>query len=339
MKRTIVQPEGLDFETPGRRDYFVCFTHPTLWGSHLVPVTVLVGKEAKPGRGVLAIGSTHGNEYEGPVAIKHLVHALKAEDVLGRMILVPVLNIVAFEAGARETPSDGVNMNRAFPGDAKGSITFRIADFVDRFLFRQVHVVLDIHSGGKVCLLPHTTAIHKVKDPEQRRQMEEACRDFGTKFTFLYGHHTGGLLIGRAEELGKITVGTELGWGESVNATGVAMASQGILTAAVRQRQMKGDLPKNAFHPRGDQILVDTEDPASTLLAPFHGHFEPSLPVGESVRKGQLLGYVHDFNRIDEPPFELVAPHDGYYITQPWLSKVFPGQFVAQVGRRVEWAG
>ena len=50
-----------------------------------------------------------------PVALKHLVHEIRLEDVLGRVILVPVLNPAAFRAGTREsTLDDGVNLNRAF---------------------------------------------------------------------------------------------------------------------------------------------------------------------------------------------------------------------------------
>ena len=150
MARIAVSPEGLDFETRGRRDYYVGLEHPTLWGVYRIPVTVFVGPRAAPGRGVVAIGSTHGDEYEGPAAIKHLLHELREEEVLGRIILIPVLNVVAFNAGRRDTPDDGVNLNRAFPGRADGTITSRIADFVTRVVFPQVHVVLDLHAGGEV---------------------------------------------------------------------------------------------------------------------------------------------------------------------------------------------
>ena len=107
MARTVIAPEALDLETRGRRDYYVGLEHPTLWGVYRIPVTVFVGPDAEPGRGVVAIGSTHGDEYEGPVAIKHLLRDLKEEDVRGRIILIPVLNVVAFKAGVRDTPDDG----------------------------------------------------------------------------------------------------------------------------------------------------------------------------------------------------------------------------------------
>ena len=36
----------------------------------------------------------------------------------GRLIVIPVLNVPAFQADQRESPLDGGNMNRAFAGDA-----------------------------------------------------------------------------------------------------------------------------------------------------------------------------------------------------------------------------
>src|SRR5207302_7391672 len=132
MSRTIVSAEQLDFDTPGRRDYYVKVEHTSIWAHHLIPVTAIVGKDAKPGKGLVAIGSTHGDELEGPVAVKHLLREIKTEDVTGRILLIPVINPMAFKANRRETPDDGVSFNRAFPGDAIGSVAYRLALWVVR---------------------------------------------------------------------------------------------------------------------------------------------------------------------------------------------------------------
>src|SRR5947199_10829030 len=111
MSRVIVRPGQLDLDSPGRRDYWVALEHDSIWGDRLLPLTVWVGPEARAGRGLVAFGANHGNEYEGPVALKHLVHSLRLEDVRGRILLVPVLNPSAFHAGSRESADDGVNLN------------------------------------------------------------------------------------------------------------------------------------------------------------------------------------------------------------------------------------
>jgi glycine cleavage system H protein len=111
--------------------------------------TVFICAE-QPGTTVVAIGGTHGDEYEGPVGLKNLIQALDpASLVAGRLIVIPVLNVPAFQAGERASPLDGGNMNRVFPGDANGTITQRIARFVTDEVLARSDVVLDIHSGGK----------------------------------------------------------------------------------------------------------------------------------------------------------------------------------------------
>jgi predicted deacylase len=334
MTRLMVKPGTADFESRGRRDYLVTLEHPTLWGSYLIPVTVMVGPQAKPGRGLVATGSTHGNEYEGPVALKHLVREIRIEDVLGRIILIPVLNAVAFKAGRRDSPDDGVNLNRAFPGDARGSITSRIADFLTRLVFPHVHVVLDLHAGGQVARFPQLASMHDVTDAAQKREMLETARGFGCRFNLFYQNSTPGLLTSTAENLGKVTVGGEFGWGEALQAEGVSMCRQGVLTAAVRHEQMCGPAPANRHFK--EQITVDTSDPASTTLAAFEGHFEPVVGLGQKVSRGERLAWLHDFGRIDDAPFEIAAPHDGYVMCQAWGARVFAGQVVSQVGRVVE---
>src|SRR5437764_12783473 len=77
MPRMIVRPDRLDLDSPGRRDYWVALEHDSIWGDHLLPLTVLVGPQAQPGRGLAAFGSNHGNEYEGPVVLKHLLREVR----------------------------------------------------------------------------------------------------------------------------------------------------------------------------------------------------------------------------------------------------------------------
>jgi len=338
MARIVVPPEGVDFETKGRRDYYVGLEHPTLWGVYRIPVTVIVGPEAAPGRGVVATGSTHGDEYEGPVAIKHLLHEMREEDVVGRIILIPVLNAVAFRAGRRDTPDDGVNLNRAFPGRADGTITYRIADFVTRFIFPNVHVVLDLHAGGEIARFTPLASMHQVSDPRQRKAMEETARGFGTRFTLIYQNATAGLLTSAAENLGKITLGGEFGWGRSLQAEGVSMAKQGVLAAAVRHGQLRGPAPQNRHVAPAEQLLVDSSAPESNLLAPFDGHFEPTVGQGQHLKREQRIGLLHDFNRLDEPPVPIVAPHDGYVLSMAWNARVVGGQSIAQMAKGVSWS-
>ena len=71
--------------------------------------------------GVAVFGGTHGNEWEGQVAVKRLCQDLEPDHLSGRVILIPQLSPSACIANTRTSPLDGVNMNRAFPGDPRGT--------------------------------------------------------------------------------------------------------------------------------------------------------------------------------------------------------------------------
>jgi predicted deacylase len=337
IKRQQVKPSEIDFRSIGRRDYNVCIEHSTIWGHHLIPLTVIVGGQAVNGEGLVVIGSTHGNEFEGPIGIKNLMGKVNTNKVCGRIIFIPVLNVPGFFAGKRDSPEDGLNLNREFPGKPQGSITQRLADFVNRFIFPEVHAVFDIHSGGLVSRFDPLSSFHYVENSHQRKTMEVLARGFGCKLTMRYQNNTPGLLTSTAEKLGKLTIGTELGFGEAVLASGVGKCQQGILFGAIYLKQMLGPLPENKFVPANQQVLSDTSDTECSFLAPYPGHFEPCVEVASLVKKGDLLAYLHDFYRIDEPPLEILAPHAGYVVSQAWNAKVVQGQVILQVGKSQLW--
>lgn len=341
MSRRIVSPADVDLDTPGRRDYWVALEHDTMWGAHLIPLTVWIGPQAEPGRGLVAFGSTHGNEYEGPIALRQLLQEIDLSSIAGRIIIVPLLNVEAFRTGTRDSvDADGVNLNRAFVDGAGhepalAGITHRIASFVREIIWPRVHVVLDLHSGGNQIRFDLCASYHPIDDPEQHRQTDETARWFGVPLIMVYQNRTPGLLTSEAERLGKITVGTELGWGEAVNREGVGYGRQGVLAAAIRHGQLRGQIEPIGHHAAGTQRRAAIVDPSCYVAAPFAGHYEEVLPCGGRVREGELIGRLHDFDRIDEPAWPVRAPLDGLIVAQAWAARVRQGQFIACVGQEL----
>ena len=72
------------------------------WGSIMIPISVIKNGD---GPTALLTGGNHGDEYEGPVALQELAVTLNAEDVSGRLIIVPAFNFPAFQAGTRTSRS------------------------------------------------------------------------------------------------------------------------------------------------------------------------------------------------------------------------------------------
>jgi N2-acetyl-L-2,4-diaminobutanoate deacetylase len=341
-KRTITRPDGLDLDSRGRRDYWVALEHDSIWGDQLMPLTVMVGPQCQAERGLVAFGSNHGNEYEGPIAIKRLLAEINPADVLGRIILIPVLNMAAFHAGTREsTADDGVNLNRAFvegagKSPALAGITHRIAAFVRDYIWPRVHVVLDLHSGGDVARFALCANFHPLDDREQTKAIEDTARWFGVPLLMIYQNQTPGLLVSEAERLGKITVGTELGWGRAVNPEGVSYGRQGVLAAAIHQGQLRGEIEPIGHHRAGTQRKAAMVDRECFTVAPFAGHYESVLECGREVAAGDVVGYLHDFDHIDMPPWPATAGVDGVVIAQAWAAPVMRGQHIVVVGRKVD---
>ncbi len=341
MQRKTVRPEQLDLDSPGRRDYWLALEHDSIWGDHLIPLTVFVGPEAQDGQGLVVFGSNHGNEYEGPVVIKHLLREISLEQVRGRIILIPVLNPAAFLAGTRESRlDDGVNLNRAFVDGAGvtpalSGITHRIASFVRSHIWPRVHMVIDLHSGGDVARFSICANFHPIDDPELGERIEQTARWFGTPSLMVYQNQTPGLLPSEAERLGKITVGTELGWGRSVNPEGVRYGRHGVIAAAIHNGLMHGHVEPIAHHKAGTQRKLAMVDRDCFIVAPFAGHYEPLVECGTNVTKGQTVGLLHDFDRIDLDPWPCVAAHDGVVLAQAWVAPVPKGQHIVVVAIQV----
>ena len=339
MQRSIVRAMELDLESPGRRDYWIALEQDSIWGDHLVPLTVMVGAQAKPGQGLVVFGSNHGNEYEGPMVVRHLMQDIAPADVRGRIILVPVLNPAAFRAGTRDsTLDDRVNLNRAFVDGAgtapalKG-ITHRIAAFVRASIWPHVHVVIDLHAGGLVARFTPMTSFHPLEDPAQSRIVEETARWFGTPLVITYQNETPGLLSSEAERLGKITIGAELGWGGGVSVAGVRYGRHGVRAAAIHHGQLRGDIAPVGHHADGTQLRAEMVDRACFTVAPFAGHFEPLVECGSRVQAGDTVALLHDFDRIDLDPWPVPAGVDGVLIAHAWSAPVLQGQHVLVTGR------
>jgi N-alpha-acetyl-L-2,4-diaminobutyrate deacetylase len=174
---------------------------------------------------------------------------------------------------------------------------------------------------------------HPVDDPELAAKIEKTARWFGTPSLMVYQNVTPGLLPSEAERLGKITVGTELGWGCAVNPEGVRYGRHGVLAAAIHQGQLKGKIEPIGYHAAGNQRKLEMVDRDCFTVAPFDGHYEPLLECGTEVRKGDVVGLLHDFDHIDMEPWPATAGVDGVVLAQAWVSPIPRGQHIVVVGR------
>jgi predicted deacylase len=339
MPSVIYDVSKIDFSLPGKSHYQIAFHLDGSWGYSLVPLTVINGKGGANPNGVICFGGTHGNEYEGQIAVKRLCSDLDPDRMTGRVILVPQLSESACRASSRTSPLDGVNMNRAFPGNPRGSISYRIASFVKNHLFPQARVVIDIHAGGVEGAFPVCTSFHPILDPAQRAEIAKVSRLFDTGFAFIYSSAMAtGLLTDEAEAEGKIALGGEFGAGASTDAVGVRHAYEGIRNVLRHYGLLEGEILKIRENGAGPTKLIRADKLDSYVPAPRDGVWEPVVRPGDEVRQGQLLGRLHDFSDHSSPAFDVVAPRCGIVAMLHLAARPTKGQTLFVVAEQVDWS-
>ena len=155
MSGTSITSE-VDFDASGKQSGFLRLPHSvhrSAYGWIPIPITAI---NNGVGPTLLMMAGNHGDEYEGQIAISQLARELETADIRGRLILLPMVNAPAAQAGVRTSPIDDGNLNRLYPGDASGSPTEMIAHYVEDVLMPLVDYSVDLHSGGSSLFYPPT---------------------------------------------------------------------------------------------------------------------------------------------------------------------------------------
>ena len=328
---------SIDFHQPGKQQGFlqVPYSHNLGgWANVMIPITT-VANDAGPT--VLVLGGNHGDEYQGQIAAMKLSRELQAEMITGRIILIPSLNFPAAKSSTRLSPLDGMNLNRAFPGEPEGSVTSQIAHFLTTVLFPMSDVVIDIHSGGRSMEFVPCAHMHLVDDLEQRQKMVAAMLAWNTDFAFLYADIAGtGLLPVEAENQGKLVVTTELGGGECIPASVHRIALGGLRNVLIHVGVLRGVEKTRQSLGQPPTILTQALNREDYLLAPESGVFEICFDLGTLVRRGQVVGFIHHLERPDRTPEPIISQSDGYLVTMRAPCLTQQGDCVAVIAQQVD---
>lgn len=294
------------------------------WGAIMTPIAVV-----KRGQGptVLLTGANHGDEYEGPVALFDLARSLTADTVSGRVIILPAMNYPAFRAGIRTSPIDKGNLNRLFPGRPDGSVTQKIADYLQRYLLPLADVVLDIHSGGRTLEFLPFAAAHRLPDAQQEARCVEAMMAFNAPFSVMLRELDAvGTYDTAAEEMGKTFVTTELGGGGTARAETIAIAKGGIRNLLIHAGVVQGEMHRTTSK------FLDMPDGDCYVASLNGGLIEFVVDLGAPVRRGDLIARVHDVERTGGATADYRAGRDGILVGRHFPGLVQTGDTLAVVG-------
>ena len=125
-------------------------------------IPVHVRRSKKPGPTVFVSAAVHGDELNGIEIIRRLIQLKSLKISSGTLILVPMLNVYGVLNQSRYMP-DRRDLNRCFPGSAKGSLAGRVADIFLEEIVKHCDYGIDLHTG----------AIHRSNLPQIRANLND----------------------------------------------------------------------------------------------------------------------------------------------------------------------
>ena len=308
MARTSTAFTDVDFDRAGKQVGFISIPHSPhedAWGTTRIPISVI-----KNGNGPTAIlqGGNHGDEYEGPIVLGEMIRDLSADQISGRLIILPAVNSPAVQAGRRTSPVDGLNFNRTFPGDPIGSITQQISAFITDVIYPLGDAFIDLHSGGSSLDIIPSAIIEPAPDADHRRRNTAAVLAFDAPLTVVIDNlgdpRTSTAASVRA---GLTTVGTEMGGAGTVSLDALKVCRRGVTNVLAHL----GILPECASRSETERRVLAIPGRSGYVFANSDGVFEAFHPLGTAVHAGQDAGRIHHLTEPARPPEILRFSADG----------------------------
>lgn len=159
---------GVDVAPGSRREIGLPITRLVTGAEVTLPVLVLHGRADGPT--VWLDAAIHGDEVGGVEIIRQVLQTITARQIRGTLIAVPIVNVYGFMNGDRYLP-DRRDLNRSFPGTARGSLAGRIAHLMMTEVVQRSEVGIDLHTGSD-----HRSNLPQIRadldDPRTRRLAE-----------------------------------------------------------------------------------------------------------------------------------------------------------------------
>jgi len=277
-----------------------------------VRIPLLIVHGATPGP-VLWVGSTvHGDEIPGCEVIRRLTRErLRPEAVRGTVVAAPVQHPVAFLTSTRLTVHDGVNINRVFPGNPKGTLSERIAyDLFHEGVLR-ADVILDIHSnaiGAVSFSIVRTGGTGPAWDAQWK-----IADAFGLSVSVGPVGQLGlsGTLTDAALNAGKPALTVELSGGYTWEEPSVRAGLTGVLNVMKSLGMLDG-----SPEPQTEvQVMRERLTNRHYLTCDKGGLVRPLKPLGSAVTRGDPVAVLYDV--FGETVETITSPIDGWVITYP----------------------
>lgn len=313
-EKTVEHWNGITIRPGSEADIDLPISQSYSGADQCIPVHVRRGP--KDGPVVFITAALHGDEINGTGAIRQLVADPDFALLKGALIMVPVLNLLAFERHSRYMP-DRRDLNRCFPGSSTGSLASRLAHTLFSEIVSRSDFGIDLH----------TAAVRRTNYPTVRGNLtnpavKTLAKSFGSEI-IISGKGPVGSFRRSACRTGCPTIIMEGGEVWKVEPGIVGTAIRGIKNVLKNLQMLEGEADQPDY-----QVTITK---TFWLRAERGGFLQFHARPGQVVSKGQPL--ATNSNLLGRESNILVAPFHAVVLGMTTLPAVTPGEPVYHLGR------
>jgi predicted deacylase len=285
------------------------------YSSMTVRIPIHVKRAKEPGPVVFVTAALHGDEINGTGAIRTLIQDDAFQLTCGSVIMIPVLNILAFDRHSRYLP-DRRDLNRSFPGSENGSLASRMAHLIFDEIVSRCDYGIDIHTASI-----RRTNYPNVRGDMGRPRVRQLAEAFGTEI-IMDGKGPEKALRREACRAGCPTIIMEGGEVWKVEPGIVESATRGICNVLRHLEMLDGEIRKPAY-----QVIIET---SKWIRAERGGFLQFHVQPGELIEKDQPL--ATNTTLLGDKRNTLHSPFDAVVIGMTSLPAVSPGEPICNLG-------
>lgn len=294
----------------------------------LLPVIQTIHGEIA-GPTVAILGGVHGDEFEGVLANRQIRNILQKSLRRGTVKFAAPAHPVAWNASTRESPTDGLNLARVFPGDMLGSPTEQIAAFLTEHLIKGSDLLIDLHSAGRNFDMALMCG-YLDSSPELSLKSGNFAKIFDAPYTWKHsGPPSPGRTISTAESLGIPSIYVEGRGGGQVRIADLQTYVAGVLRI-LHSLSMIDACPSSST----DSVWVSGDGNTDEgIISTTSGFFCTFAEVGSHVSTGDLLGEVIDAEGLLCE--SVYAPSSGIVMLMRRATRVLVGDTLAIIASQL----
>lgn len=283
-----------------------------------IPIVLVNGKQQ--GKTLYIQAISDGNELNGIAVIHEILNHITPENLSGKLIIVPVVNVHAFHAKQAYSPVDNVKMNRCFPGQSEGTSSQRIAHQLFEKAIKNADYCIDLHQGGVQPMIDEV----RVR-VGKKHECHSACMELATVFGIGYildQKGPKGQLAQAAPDIGIPTIDPELGGTHGWDASSINKGVRGVLNVLRHYQFIDGtpELPEK-------QIVVNK---FITIVSKKGGFVYYKAKLSDQLQARQPIAEIRDvFGNVTDV---VRAPEEGVFWSHPIYPMVASGGIIGKIG-------